>query len=130
MKYLLDTCALIWLVGDPAKISETTQAKLIDPAALVAVSSISIPELACAAESGRVVFNRHWKRWFRDSTENNGWEVLPVTQEIAEEAYSLPEPFHRDPADRMLVATARVLNYTLVTGDKKILQYPHVESIS
>jgi PIN domain nuclease of toxin-antitoxin system len=46
-----------------------------------------------------------------------------------EEAYSLPETFHRDPADRIVVATARALNAPVVTADEKILGYPHVDTI-
>ena len=48
---------------------------------------------------------------------------------IVEEAYSLPEPFHADPVDRVLVATARLHNLQLVTGDRKILDYPHVQTL-
>ncbi len=46
-----------------------------------------------------------------------------------EEAYSLPESFHADPADRIITATARLKNYTLLTADRKILSYPHVNAI-
>ena len=49
--------------------------------------------------------------------------------EIIEEAYSLPEPFHADPMDRILVATARVHGLTLLTADKAILSYPHVRTL-
>ena len=45
-----------------------------------------------------------------------------------EEAYSLPDSFHADPADRIIAATARLENYTILTADKKILDYPHVNS--
>jgi PIN domain nuclease of toxin-antitoxin system len=46
-----------------------------------------------------------------------------------EEAYSLPDDFHADPADRIITATARLNNYKILTADKKILAYPHVKSI-
>lgn len=46
-----------------------------------------------------------------------------------EEAYSLPESFHPDPADRIIAATARIRSYSILTADQKILNYPHVESI-
>lgn len=46
-----------------------------------------------------------------------------------EEAYCLPDAFHDDPADRIITATARLNHYTILTADKKILAYPHVESI-
>ena len=52
-----------------------------------------------------------------------------MTAEIAEEAYSLTEPIHRDPVDRILIATVRVERLTLVTTDGKILAYPHVSTL-
>ena len=52
--------------------------------------------------------------------------MLPITQEIMEEAYSLQQPIHRDPADRLLIASSRVHRMTLVTTDPLILDYPHV----
>ncbi|MBN1961464.1 MAG: PIN domain-containing protein [Deltaproteobacteria bacterium] len=65
--------------------------------------------------------------WFRFFIELNGWEVLPIDLEIIEEAYSLPGQFHADPADRIIVATARQKKLIVVTGDKKIIEYPHVD---
>jgi PIN domain nuclease of toxin-antitoxin system len=59
----------------------------------------------------------------------NGWQEIPVDLEIIEEAYSLPEPFHADPMDRILVATARLHGLTLLTADKAILKYPHVRTL-
>lgn len=53
----------------------------------------------------------------------------PITLRIAAEAYRLPGEFHLDPADRLLVATARIENWTLLTADRRILDYPHVRSV-
>ena len=55
---------------------------------------------------------------------------LPVTGEIVEEAWSLPEPIHRDPADRMIIASSRIQRMPLVTTDQLTLAYPHVEARS
>ena len=55
---------------------------------------------------------------------------LDLTHEIAWEAYNLPGRFHNDPADRILVATARLMKLTLVTADNLILRYPHVKTMS
>ncbi|MGB0184499.1 MAG: PIN domain-containing protein, partial [Opitutales bacterium] len=70
----------------------------------------------------------HWRSWFRHAIKINGWKVFPVDLDVIEEAYSLPETFQSDPADRLLVATARLNRLTLVTGDQHILNYPHVRS--
>ena len=93
------------------------------------VSVISCAEIACAAERGRIEIDRHWRLWFRHYVELNGWTVLPIELESVEEAYALPAPFHRDPADRIIVAEARRLSAAVVTADARILNYPHVKTV-
>ena len=128
MKLLLDTCCVIWAVSDPSAISDTAQKLLTSEESEIYVSVISVAELACAAERRRIVIDQHWKTWFRYYTELNGWVIEPISLEIMEEAYSLPETFHTDPADRILAATARIHDLTILTADRKILDYPHVSS--
>jgi PIN domain nuclease of toxin-antitoxin system len=70
-----------------------------------------------------------WKLWFRHFVGASGWECLPVDLDVVEEAYSLLEPFHADPVDRLLVATARMHGLHLITADEKILAYPHVRAL-
>ena len=129
MKLLLDTCAVLWAVADPDSLSRKCTQSISDPDAEVSVSVISCAEIACAVERGRIRLDRHWKRWFRDYTELNGWQLVPIDLGIMEEAYSLPEYSHRDPADRIILATARILQLHLVTADRRMLAYPHVETI-
>lgn len=129
MKFLLDTCAVIWLISDPMRISSQTIKDLTSPYTRVYLSAITAAELACAQDRNRIQLDRHWKIWLRDFVTSNGWEVLPIDWQIMEEAWSLPGEFHNDPADRVIVATARSLNLRVVTGDSKILSYPHVTSV-
>jgi PIN domain nuclease of toxin-antitoxin system len=129
MKLLLDTCCIIWAVSDPSAISKNATTLLTADDSEICVSAISVTELACAVERGRVVIDRHWKRWFRHYIELNSWQVENVNLDIMEEAYSLPDDFHADPADRIITATARLNHCTILTADKKILDYPHVNSI-
>lgn len=129
MRYLLDTCAIVWIAADPEKLSRSTSAAVSDPDAEVLVSAVSAAEIACACERGRLELDRHWKTWFRFVVTENGWEVLDVSLRIIEEAWSLPDEFHADPADRVMVATARTMDLVVITGDQRILQYPHVESL-
>ncbi len=129
MKVLLDTCAMVWAVAEPELLSERARGALSASIAEVCVSAMSCAELACAVERGRLRLDRHWKTWFRDFVRANEWQVLAVELAIVEEAYSLPEPFHRDPVDRLLVATARTLRCPLVTSDARILAYPHVDGL-
>lgn len=59
-----------------------------------------------------------------------GIRLLGLTPEIALESTRLPGSFHRDPADQIIVATARIYDCALVTSDNKILDYAHVETIA
>ncbi len=129
MHVLLDTCALIWAISEPDAMTDRAREVLTAPETSVLLSPISCAEVACAVERGRLELDRHWKLWFRHFVELNAWHSVDIDLAIIEEAYSLPEPFHRDPADRILVATARVMSCAVLTADRKILDYPHVETI-
>jgi PIN domain nuclease of toxin-antitoxin system len=128
MRYLLDTCAVIWSADPDKRLTPTLRKILEDPHNEFSVSVITTGELACAQARKRLELPIHWKPWFRKMLEVNGWQCLPVSLEILEEAYSLPEPFHPDPADRIIVATARLHGMTVLTGDRKIIDYPHVKA--
>ena len=64
--------------------------------------------------------------WISESLQGLIADTVSLSHEIAVGAYDLPGEFHRDPADRILVATARVHDFTVVTPDSRILTYPHV----
>ncbi len=128
MNYLLDTCAVLWLATEPQRLSMEVLKGLEDSLATVGVSAITAGELACLVAKKRIQLPCHWRSWFRHAIKINGWKVFPVDLDVIEEAYSLPETFQSDPADRLLVATARLNRLTLVTGDQHILNYPHVRS--
>ena len=128
MKLLLDTCCIIWAISQPAAISQTAKTLLSAEDSEIHVSVISVAEIACAVERGRIVIDRHWKKWFRHYVSLNDWQVDSIDLEIMEEAYSLPDTFHADPADRIIIATSRIKNFTILTADQKILSYPHVNA--
>jgi len=129
MRLILDTCAILWSVVDPKKLSAHAREILNLDSAEVFISPISSAEIACRVERKRIELDRHWKVWFRYFVKLNGWQIVPIDLDIIEEAYSLPESFHQDPADRLIVATARLHSLVVVTGDKKILDYPHVNAV-
>ena len=129
MKLLLDTCTIIWVVSAPRELSRDAKIALQNPDADIAYSPMSCTEVAWAVQRKKISIDRHWKPWFRHYVDLNGWKPMLIDLEIVEEAYSLPEPFHSDPIDRLLVATARLHDFHLVTGDKKILKYPHVRTV-
>ena len=129
MKLLLDTCAVIWSGLAPEHLSAAAAAALTDPESEISVASITAAEVACAQERGRISLDRHWKPWLREALSVNGWRVVSASWDVVEEAYSLPEPFHRDPADRLIVASARVHGLQVVTADRLLLAYPHVDTL-
>ena len=129
VKLVLDTCAILWSVSDPARLPDPVAEALVLGDTEVCVSAISCAEIACASERGRLELDRHWRLWFRHYVERNAWTVFPIDLEVVEEAYALPEPFPRDPADRLIVATARRLRAPVVTADARMLGYPHVKTL-
>ena len=130
MNLLLDTCALIWCVSAPRNLSPAACEAMLDKDSRIHVSAISCAEIACLADDRRITVTPHWRTWFNRAVADNGWSVLDITLATVQEAYSLPGDFHRDPADRFIVATARLLDLTIVTADRKILDYPHARSLS
>jgi PIN domain nuclease of toxin-antitoxin system len=129
MKILLDTCAIIWAISEPSHLSDNAITILKTADSDINVSSISCAEIACAVDRKRIQLSMHWKKWFRYFVKQNGWNCLDISLKIIEEAFSLPEDFHKDPADRIIVATARLHSFHIITADKKILDYPHVDSL-
>ena len=92
------------------------------------VSSISSLEIARLVWRERLTLAGQLRTWISETLNKLKAETIPVTHEIALAAYELPGEFHRDPADRILVATAVVHNLTLMTADNRILEYPHLLS--
>lgn len=121
---LLDTHVLIWLINGDTKLS-TKALKLINKAATlnsIFVSAISIWEIGMLEAKGKIILNRPVSDWVAAALEAPGIKLAPLTPKIAIESCHLHE-FHGDPADRIIVATGRVEELTLITKDRKILQY-------
>lgn len=129
MNIILDTCAIIWSWSKPEELTSKAISALQDKNNKIIVSAISAAEIACLALAKRIIINKHWKLWFREIIQENNWEVAPISLSIIEEAYSLPENFHQDPADRFIVATTRIYQGAIITADLKIRNYPHISTI-
>jgi PIN domain nuclease of toxin-antitoxin system len=97
---------------------------------VIAVSVISCWEIAKLVQLGRLALPDSPLRWFEQALSYPGLRLLPLTPEIVVESTQLPGDFHRDPADQMIVATARLNDCPLLTSDTKILRYPGVTTIS
>jgi len=95
----------------------------------VIVSCISAWEISMLIEKGRLVLSMDVASWLDHVSQINGVRFMPIDNEIGVKATMLPGEFHKDPADRMIVATARKLAVPLVTADAKMIQYEHVKTI-
>ncbi len=122
---LLDTYIWIWLVnGDPVLGNNALAAiERAAAAGSVLVAAISVWEVAMIEAKGRIVLAKPCAQWVREALSAPGLALAPLTPEVAVESCQLPGAFHDDLADRLIVATARVGDATLVTRDERILTY-------
>jgi PIN domain nuclease of toxin-antitoxin system len=129
---VLDTHTLIWWAsGDKEHLSnaasQAIEHELED--GQICVSSISAWELSMLVAKGRVALSMDVAEWLAYIGSIESVTFVQVDNEIAVKSTELPGDFHKDPADRFIVATARKLAAPLVTADVKILAYPHVRTI-
>jgi PIN domain nuclease of toxin-antitoxin system len=120
---------MLWSILDPESLSPRAVRAITDESALIFVSPISCAEIACGVERSRISLDRHWKSWFRHFIALNGWQIADIDLKIMEEAYSLPDYTGRDPADRIIIATARIFQCPIITADRRILDYAHVDAL-
>jgi PIN domain nuclease of toxin-antitoxin system len=122
---LLDTHIWIWWISQPSRI-QSKHRELLErgPDRVFGVSIISCWEVAKLVQYGRLKLDRGVGVWIERALAEPGFDLLPLSPRIVVESTQLPEPFHRDPADQLLVATARVFECPFMTEDSKILSYP------
>lgn len=128
MRILLDTHVWLWTQEAQERLGSTSQDMLLNKDNTLFISSVSSLEIARLAWGGRLTLAGQLRTWVSETLQALHAETIPVTHEIAMAAYELPGEFHRDPADRMLVATAVVHDLTFMTADDRILAYPHLLS--
>jgi PIN domain nuclease of toxin-antitoxin system len=123
---LLDTHAWIWLVIGNARLERSKSFASImraSTAATLYVSAISVWETAMLEATGRLVLSMDIEQWVGKALGAPGLSLVPLLPAVSIESCRLPGEFHGDPADRIIVATARHLDYLLVTADTGILDY-------
>lgn len=125
MTYLLDTQAWIWSVLDHPRLSRRARAALkgVAPGERVGVAAISLKEAAWHLARRRIAVTPRfgsWPLWLRTAAASPHLEVLPLTVDVAIESEDLGDAFPPDPADRLIAATARVHDLTLITSDRLI----------
>jgi PIN domain nuclease of toxin-antitoxin system len=130
---VLDTHAWVFFVeGQPLRpkaVSEINQAR---QEGNLAISAMSCWEVSLLVRKGRLTLSPDIGVWLDRALSIPGMSVAPLTEKVAIDAANLPGAFHDDPADRFIVATARVFGATLVTRDHAILRYAgqgHVKAL-
>lgn len=129
MSFLLDTHVWIWTQEQPDAMGAKARALLETTSEELCVSSVSSLEIARLVSGGLLELKGSLDRWVRFAVDSIEARSIDVDHRVAIEAYKLPRRFHKDPADRMLVATARIHDLTLVTADERILAYRAVRSL-
>ncbi|CAN5746885.1 hypothetical protein BH23ACT11_BH23ACT11_11010 [soil metagenome] len=93
------------------------------------MSVISVWKVAKLVERGRLELPRPLEEWFGRALDYPGVRLIDLSPEIAIDSTKLPGEFHNDPADQIIVASARTNKCPLVTSDRKIVEYDHVETV-
>ena len=124
-KLLLDTHVLIWLMTGDKSLSNTFKSAIDRCAKLenILISTISIWEIGMLVEKKRITLEMDRLEWIEEALNSPGIQEAPITPRIAMQSTRLPGKLHSDPADQILVATAREHSAVLVTHDAKILNY-------
>ena len=123
---LLDTHVWIWaMTGAEGELGQNARSTVTAAAQAgrVLVSVISVWEVGMLEAKGRIHFALEVGEWVRRALAAPGTTLAPLTPDVALDSSRLPAPLHGDPADRILIATARRTGATLVTRDARILDY-------
>lgn len=125
MKLLLDTHVLVWLLEGSTRISDAVRKRLRQAANedRLLVSAITPWEIALLTAKGRLKLSREVNEWLEAALSLPGIHLEPLLPAIAVASTRLPGQIHGDPADRILVATARHTDAALVTADRELLEY-------
>ena len=129
---LLDTHVLLWWHGDRSRLSQDQQDVIAsaDVDSPLRVSDISLWEVAMLHSLGRICLKIPLREWLEKVVAPPLVRRHGISPAIAAELVSLPDSFHPDPADRILVSTARVLGATLLTQDQRIIGAKLVDTLS
>ncbi|MEW6087103.1 MAG: type II toxin-antitoxin system VapC family toxin [bacterium] len=128
---ILDTHVLIFWLSNPEKLSRKAR-EIIEKAVKnkeVYVSSISVWEIAMLVSKGRLELAMEVKDWIAAVESLSFLHFVPVNNNISIKSVQLKDFIHKDPVDRIIIATSITLNALLITKDDKILKYPQVKAV-
>ena len=127
---VLDTHVWVWWVNQSSQLTPELRRTIHSHQMTgLGVSLISCWEVAKLVELGRLQLTLPTLDWLNQALAYQGVQLLDLTVPIVVESTQLPGTFHRDPADQLIVATARIYGVPLLTVDSKILNYPHVRTV-
>lgn len=128
---LLDTHVLAWMVSDPARLSRAAGREIqkAQRDRNCAIASMTLWELAFLFQTGRLRGTGTIENSIRSILDDTNVKVLEITPEIADLAVSFPDSYPKDPADRLIGATARAYGLTLITHDQRIRDCPLLRSV-
>ncbi len=126
MPFLLDTHVWLWGINEPERLPTSVRTELEMASEPPRLSPISLWEVILLAERGRITLSPNPRTWLREAARTV--REVPLTFEVAAASRQLRLD-HEDPADRFIVATAKVFGLRLVTADTRLLRCPDVESV-
>lgn len=131
MKFLLDTHILLRWFGDRKSLSQRQQRILrsANPSSPLWVSEISLWEIATLYSLGRIQLQRSLREWLEAAVAPPLVRCIGISPAVAATVAALPDTFHRDPGDRIVVASTQVLGATLLTQDRRIIQADIIPTI-
>jgi len=127
---LIDTHIFLWFQLGDSKLTNHNKNRILEAhqQTRLYLSAISIWEIAMLQKQSRIALHQSIDTWIQQATQ--GLQIVDINTAIALESVALPNCTHKDPADRLIIATARVLNLSLITQDEKILAYQQMGFLS
>src|SRR5436190_7328003 len=131
MLILLDTHAWLWWVTHDKRLSSAARRAIASAQTrkTLWLSLVSVWEIAKKVEKQQLVLDRPLEAWLDLAANQPGLQVAELSRAVLVESCRLPAGFSGDPADQLIVATAREREATLVTKDDRILEYAHVRTL-
>ncbi len=131
MNYVLDTHVWVWWNMHPQKLSKKVKSLLSIPDRYdeLILSAISTWEFSKLLEKERIGISCNPEEWIAEALDMPKLRLAPLTPAIAYRSTTLPQPFNEDPADQIIVATAREENAAVLTKDKDMREYKHVRTL-
>ncbi len=125
---ILDTHIWVWWIHREPRLTDRMREQIQAHEEYgLGVSIFSCWEVAKLVEIKKLSLHCPLEEWLDTALAYPGIQLLDLNKEILVESTRLPGEFHRDPADQIIVATARIHDCPLLTADSKILHYPHVK---